>query len=114
MSVKYQDQFLRALRDAGSLGVPNWKLSDIALQYNFEIFQLRKKGYRIDKKRMADRHGDASQTYNYILVSEPTRPVVPPPAPAPVVVPDPEPIPAPAQQILFDVPVVAPKRNMFA
>lgn len=114
MSARYQDQFLRALRDAGSIGVPNWKLSDIALQYNFEIFQLRKKGYRIDKKRMPDRHGAASQTYNYILVSEPNRPATPAPTPPPA----PEPVPPPAQatqQSLLDVPATEPpRRNMFA
>lgn len=114
MSAKYQDQFLRALRDAGSIGVPNWKLSDIALQYNFEIFQLRKKGYRIDKKRMPLRDGSASQTYNYILVSEPNALATPAPTPPPA----PEPVPPPAQaeqQTLLDVPPAAPpRRNMFA
>lgn len=51
--MSYRDQFLVVLRNAGSKGVPNYELSQIALQYNFVIHQLRKAGYNIRRRQVS-------------------------------------------------------------
>ena len=60
----YQAQILQAIKKPG--GAANWELSRIALQYNFEIFRLRKAGYNIKKRRVYN-GTKATSTYIYYL-----------------------------------------------
>jgi len=96
----HTEQFLRALRDAGPVGVPNYKLSDIALQYNFHIHILRKRGYKIGKRRGSRTDGKASQTWYYFL--EGSAPIAS--IPSAQVVPPKEEIKTDEQEKLFDIP----------
>ena len=68
MGTTQTDQILNLIRAAGPEGAPNYKLSDIALQYNFHIHMLRKKGFNIKKRRAPALHdGKQSQTFYYYL-----------------------------------------------
>jgi hypothetical protein len=85
--MSYRDQFLVALRAAGDKGVPNYELSDIALQYNFVIHQLRKSGYNIRRRKV-------SKGTSYYILDEyvPTPAVSAPPVDNTITLIDVEPI----------------------
>lgn len=66
----YQQKILSKIKEAGDEGASNHELSQIALQYNYEVFKLRKAGYDIRKRRIY--HGiRATNTYKYYLATEP-------------------------------------------
>lgn len=69
-SLTQQSKVLRAIRDSGSYGVENWKLSRIALKYTSVISDLRKDGYNIVAERQKLKNGRASGTWKYYLNEE--------------------------------------------
>jgi len=68
------NRILEMLEQAGSLGVANHLLADVSLQYNARIFDLRKRGYDIQRKRVL-RGGQPSGTWIYYLVPKHIAPV---------------------------------------
>lgn len=48
------ESILRALRLAGERGVTNFDLSNYSLRYGARLYELRKKGYVIRKKRLTN------------------------------------------------------------
>ena len=63
-------RILSILQLAGERGVPNWKLAEVGLQYNARIFDLRKKGYDIRKRRLYA-EDEATEVYYYYLAEKP-------------------------------------------
>lgn len=62
---------LELLKRKGKYGASNKELSNISLQYNYKIYELRHDyGYEIHTRRMY-RNGKASYTYVYYLVGKP-------------------------------------------
>ncbi|EOO11338.1 hypothetical protein [Bacillus cereus] len=65
MSLSQSERILDALRVAGTKGLTNVQLSDIALRYGGYLGRLYEKGYEVNTI------SEGSNVYRYILVSEP-------------------------------------------
>ena len=62
---------LQMLKQAGQRGVYNYELTKVSLQYTGRIYALRQEGHNILCERQLLRNGQASNTFKYILISEP-------------------------------------------
>lgn len=65
-----EGRVLRELKNAGSRGVENWRLSHLALKYTSVVSDLRKEGHNILAIRQPLANGKMSNTWKYYLNEE--------------------------------------------